>query len=988
MCQQIKDMELTLSKEDRININDKFSYLMASGEILKTFSKEEVFNYFTGKGGLHGLEFSNYDCFHSYTKAKQEVELGAFFTPDSLFKRIHDLIKIKDNYLVADLSFGKGGFFNGIKNESNCYGCEYDSLNHSVATTVFPKANLIKGDLKYYQNDDVSFDVIFGNPPFNLRWDFENDQMASQLVYVKKSYKLLKENGLFVLLVPCSFLKDEMMDQKGRDYMSNRFNLVSQYELPLDAFSAVGVQSFATKLMFFQKKTLEEGCHENDYRLFNDPHVDADNFFEQIIAPVYSELDSVMSKRLNKASKNRGDSTAKVAKLLYDIQRHPKVSEYYGKCNAYYNKYLHQKQPKDMNDKEWDKKKLTINKVIANLKLYLKKQNPKKFVKKGTLIKCDDGIKRAKVPLSYRSINQMVYSDAYFFENKKYEKLIQKKRKQMLNQMQVFDDMKQDKKIAKFLKNVSLKGFDDGQIVNISLNGIQASDTNKILQKYSSYLQWEQGTGKTVTGIAQIKYRMKYTSINKTIIAGPSIAINGTWTDMLKLNGLNNLNITSIADVYNMMSEDYDTITISFYYINKYKKQLKKMQKGKKIFFILDEADNYSNPSSTRTKSGLDIFRRATYKTLMSGTSIRNNIVEFFPQMELMYNNGYNMIDTCSTLYKFDPKAKADEEALTSQANSNQHKPFFPYKKGFNEFKLCFNPSKATVFGIQKQDQKVFNADDLANMLSYTVITRTFEEVTGRKIYKVEPVHIEANQDELDLQKEIKEGIQKYYGVYINSTGNSRKDAMLRLLHQMNLLFKSCSDPMSFDEYKNDTFSKLELVKEYLNDNKDFAVLAGVKVAEMMRYKRIVEELYPEKTIYYIDGKVSIAKRKKIIAEMSNNKNSVLICTQQSLSSSISINFIDTILLTSLDWNLSKMSQFYFRFIRYNSKGFKTVNLLTLKGSIESNLLKVVLDKDNLVQFMKTRKMTNENKMGVDLDFLLSLVVDKEELQTKETETK
>ena len=79
-----------LSIEQRKQINEKFSYLVNSGELLKTFSKDEVMKYYTGKGGLHGLEFKNFDCFHNYTKAKQEAELGAFFTPDYLFDYLHE----------------------------------------------------------------------------------------------------------------------------------------------------------------------------------------------------------------------------------------------------------------------------------------------------------------------------------------------------------------------------------------------------------------------------------------------------------------------------------------------------------------------------------------------------------------------------------------------------------------------------------------------------------------------------------------------------------------------------------------------------------------------------------------------------------------------------------------------------------------------------------------------------------------------------------
>lgn len=447
---------------------------------------------------------------------------------------------------------------------------------------------------------------------------------------------------------------------------------------------------------------------------------------------------------------------------------------------------------------------------------------------------------------------------------------------------------------------------------------------------------------------------------------------------MLDINGLNNLNIKTLNDVEKITSESYDTVTINFYYLNKYKAQIKKIIKNKKIFFILDEGDNCSNPDSSRTKAVLDVFRKSKYKCIMSGTSVRNNLPEFFPQMELLYNNSALMMDNCRFIYKEDVKSKE----IKSVINNNAWHPFKPYKKGHLEFKRCFNPSKVTVFGATRQNQDIYNHEHLASILDYTIITRTFEEVTGKKLYKVEPLHLESNYQEKELEKSIKEEIQKYYGTYINSTGNARKDSILRLLHQMRLLFKACSNPKKFSEYTLESFTKYEMVKEYLQQKEDYFVIAGTEIDEVYRYRNLISKDFPNKKVFYIDGTVPMKKRKQIIDEMGQTKDSVLICTQQSLSSSISINFVDKVLLTSLDWNLSKMSQFYFRFIRYNSKNFKNVNILTLKGSIESNLLKLVIDKDSLVSFMKTKKISKSNKLEVNLELLLSFVIDRKELKS------
>ena len=55
--------------------------------------------------------------------------------------------------------------------------------------------------------------------------------------------------------------------------------------------------------------------------------------------------------------------------------------------------------------------------------------------------------------------------------------------------------------------------------------------------------------------------------------------------------------------------------------------------------------------------------------------------------------------------------------------------PIPAYKRGYNLFKASHLPGKATVFGIEKMTQDIYNSDVLDELLGKTVITRTFEEV-------------------------------------------------------------------------------------------------------------------------------------------------------------------------------------------------------------------------------------------------------------------
>ena len=79
-------------------------------------------------------------------------------------------------------------------------------------------------------------------------------------------------------------------------------------------------------------------------------------------------------------------------------------------------------------------------------------------------------------------------------------------------------------------------------------------------------------------------------------------------------------------------------------------------------------------------------------------------------------------------------------------------------------------------------------------------------------------------------------------------------------------------------------------------------------------------------------------------------------------------------------YNNSGMSQFYFRFIRYTSTEAKDIYFLTYAGSIESNLMQMVLAKEKLNLFMKGQDVNLDEiyeKFNVDYD-LLSLLMRQE----------
>ena len=97
------------------------------------------------------------------------------------------------------------------------------------------------------------------------------------------------------------------------------------------------------------------------------------------------------------------------------------------------------------------------------------------------------------------------------------------------------------------------------------------------------------------------------------------------------------------------------------------------------IMLVLDESDEISNPYSKRAKASLSCFRRCRMKLLTTGTSTRNNISEFAPQLELLYNNSINMITWCRDVYSYNK----DSEYMDSDSNAYYGRPIPAYKRGY-----------------------------------------------------------------------------------------------------------------------------------------------------------------------------------------------------------------------------------------------------------------------------------------------------------------
>ena len=129
-----------------------------------------------------------------------------------------------------------------------------------------------------------------------------------------------------------------------------------------------------------------------------------------------------------------------------------------------------------------------------------------------------------------------------------------------------------------------------------------------------------------------------------------------------------------------------------------------------------------------------------------------------YKQFELMYNNSVNLICECELIYTHNKK----ENTINQTINTEYMKPF-KAKGGMTLFKNSFNPLKRTIFGVEKNNQDIYNEDKLgveknnqdiynedklAKLISKTVITRTFKDIVGADKYAFKNTVIEQSAEE------------------------------------------------------------------------------------------------------------------------------------------------------------------------------------------------------------------------------------------------
>ena len=967
-----------IPRDKRAEVNEKILFAIDSGKDL--IPKESIYNCYTGIGGLHNLKQADFSSYHRYAEAKKEFEMGQFFTPHELCRSMVEVLSPTSSEMVLDMCCGMGNFFNHLPNLHNSYGFDIDGRAVTVARHLYPEAHIEKCDIQQYRPEQ-RFDVIIGNPPFNLKFDCK----LSQEYYMDKAYDVLNPAGFLMVIVPVSFMQSEFWEKTRVANINSSFSFVGQTKLNPDAFDSMGVHNFSTKVMEFLRRSR---------------HIEMQPYNADEFIPMEELKDRVRKTRVMKQriridlmrETNRIDREEleafeyRLSKYMYELKAHAVLNRHIEKAEALVSKFRNQKPPENATNqqiKDWERKKLTTGKVLGIIRKYITSQHsvPRKEV---ALVKTSYGFKLKpyaprlldKVTHKAASINDLILGRAELpvpetvternrLQIRAAEKLIRRKQKQYEMQNLRFADMEEDVNLKEYLDRSTFINK-DGEACEFTT--LQKHDLNLVLQKRYALLNWQQGSGKTAAVYYRARFLLKFRKVRNAIILAPAIATNMTWIPFLSVNRERFRVIRAESDLTNVPEGMFLVVSTSM--LGKLRRGLVRYvkQTSRKLCLVFDESDEITNPTSQRTRNILCIFRRLKYKILDTGTTTRNNIAELYSQFELLYNNSVNMVCWSPQVYHENKEREIEEE------NNTDYGSPFPAFRGHVLFRACHCPGKATVFGIEKQNQDVYNKEELSELIGKTVITRKFRDFAGEK-YKIQTHTVSPSDGEREVYRVIIEEFCRICELYYNSTGDAKKDAGLRLMRQIKLLIKACSVPHLIEGYSGDGIpNKTKYIEKLVRKIPGKVAVGCTSIAAFDLYENHLRKCFPDRPVFVVKGDVAFKRRQNIVTEFDSTINGILICTQQSLSSSVNIPACNQVILESLQWNIPRMEQFYFRFIRLDSKEMKDVHYVTYEDSVEQNLMALVLTKERLNEFIKTGEVKEQSEIFEEFDITMSVI--------------
>ncbi len=195
-------------------------------------------------------------------RAAAASTLNAHYTTPTVINAIYKGLKnlgFKSGNILEP-AMGVGNFFGvmpeNMRENSNLYGVELDSVSGRIAKQLYPTANIqVKGFEKTDFTDNF-FGAVVGNVPFgsigvsDKRYNRENFYIHDY--FIAKSLDKVAPGGIVAVVTTKGTLDKEKPDV--REYLAKRADLVGAIRLPNNAFKANAGTEVTTDILFLQKR--------------------------------------------------------------------------------------------------------------------------------------------------------------------------------------------------------------------------------------------------------------------------------------------------------------------------------------------------------------------------------------------------------------------------------------------------------------------------------------------------------------------------------------------------------------------------------------------------------------------------------------------------------------------------------------------------------------------------------------------------------------
>lgn len=238
-----------------------------------TKQEQEILSRYVGWGGIPQAFDSNNSVWTSeYAELKAaltETEyesarastLNAHYTSPTVINAIYQAIENlgfrRGN--ILEPSCGIGNFFGLLPENmagSKLYGVELDSITGRIARQLYQNADI---QIKGFENTDYPdsfFDLAIGNVPFGS-YGVSDQRYAKQKFHIHdyffaKALDKVRPGGIIAFITSKGTL--DKQDDRTRQYIAERADLLGAIRLPNNAFTANAGTEVTTDILFLQKR--------------------------------------------------------------------------------------------------------------------------------------------------------------------------------------------------------------------------------------------------------------------------------------------------------------------------------------------------------------------------------------------------------------------------------------------------------------------------------------------------------------------------------------------------------------------------------------------------------------------------------------------------------------------------------------------------------------------------------------------------------------